>query len=44
MSKGVADKALAHCIANAVEAAYWRTDFFQRRRMLMNEWAEFLLT
>jgi len=42
--KEVADKALAHRIANAVEAAYRRTDFFQRRRMLMNEWAEFLLT
>lgn len=42
--KEVADKALAHRIANAVEAAYRRTDFFERRRHLMNEWAEFLLT
>ncbi|MET0437112.1 MAG: integrase arm-type DNA-binding domain-containing protein [Devosia sp.] len=41
--KEVADKALAHRIANAVEAAYRRTDFFDRRRVLMNEWAEFLL-
>lgn len=41
--KEVADKALAHRIANAVEAAYRRTNFFDRRRVLMNEWAEFLL-
>ncbi len=41
--KEVADKALAHRIANAVEAAYRRTDFFDRRRVLMNEWADFLL-
>lgn len=40
--KEVADKALAHAIPNAVEAAYRRTDFFDRRRVLMNEWAEFL--
>lgn len=42
--KEVADKALAHRIANAVEAAYRRTDFFDRRRALMNEWADFLLS
>lgn len=41
--KEVADKALAHRIANAVEAAYRRTDFFERRRVLMNAWAEFLV-
>jgi integrase len=41
--KEVADKALAHRISNAVEAAYRRTDFFDRRRVLMNEWAVFLL-
>ena len=44
MPKAVADKPLAHRIANAVEPAYRRTDFFERRRMLMNEWAAFLLT
>ncbi|MFS2109972.1 tyrosine-type recombinase/integrase [Sphingomonas sp. Sphisp140] len=42
--KEVADKALAHRVANAVEAAYRRTDFFDRRRVLMNEWAAFLFT
>ena len=40
--KEVAEKALAHRIPNAVEAAYRRTDFFERRRALMGEWANFL--
>ncbi len=40
--KEVAEKALAHRIPNAVEAAYRRTDFFDRRRLLMNDWANFL--
>jgi integrase len=37
--KEVADKALAHKIPNAVEAAYRRTDFFNKRRVLMEAWA-----
>lgn len=41
--KEVADKALAHKVPNAVEAAYRRTDFFDKRRLLMDQWAEFLL-
>lgn len=40
--KEVADKALAHRVPNAVEAAYRRTDFFDKRRDLMVKWAEFL--
>jgi integrase len=40
--KEVADKALAHKIPNQVEAAYRRTDFFEKRRKLMNRWAIFL--
>jgi integrase len=40
--KEVAEKALAHRIPNAVEAAYRRTDFFEKRRGLMNEWATFV--
>ena len=39
-----ADKALAHRIPNAVEAAYRRTDFFDKRRTLMREWAAFLMS
>lgn len=41
--KEVADKALAHRIPNAVEAAYRRTDFFDKRRALMNQWARFVM-
>lgn len=36
--KEIADKALAHKIPNAVEAAYRRTDFFEKRRALMALW------
>jgi len=39
--KEVVDKALAHQIPNAVEAAYRRTDFFDKRRVLMKEWAAY---
>lgn len=38
------DKALAHKLPNKVEAAYRRTDFFEKRRKLMAEWAEYLDT
>lgn len=37
--KEVVEKALAHQIPNAVEAAYRRTDFIEKRRTLMTEWA-----
>jgi integrase len=40
--KEIADKALAHKIPNAVEAAYRRTDFFDKRRVLMDQWAAFI--
>ena len=40
--KEVADKALAHKLPNKVEAAYRRTDFFEKRRHLMARWAEYL--
>jgi hypothetical protein len=33
--------ALAHAVADAVEAAYRRGDLFERRRSLMVAWAEF---
>ena len=35
----VAEAALAHAIPNKVEAAYRRTDFLEKRKSLMNEWA-----
>jgi hypothetical protein len=44
MPKEVVEKALAHKVPNAVEAAYRRTDFFERRRILMNRWAQHLVS
>jgi integrase len=40
----VAEAALAHVIENKVEAAYQRSDLFERRRRLMNSWAQFCTT
>lgn len=37
----VAEMALAHTIANKVEAAYRRGDLFDKRRQLMNAWGDF---
>ncbi|MBV1691489.1 integrase arm-type DNA-binding domain-containing protein [Novosphingobium sp. G106] len=37
----VAEAALAHTLENKVEAAYRRTDFFAKRRKLMEDWANF---
>lgn len=42
LPKEVVEKALAHKVPNAVEGAYRRTDFFEKRRALMTEWAAFL--
>lgn len=41
--KEVVDKALAHKLPDKVEAAYRRTDFFEKRRKLMRDWANFLI-
>ena len=37
----VIEMALAHTIANRVEAAYRRGDLFEKRRQLMADWAKF---
>ena len=37
----VAESALAHTNRNAVEAAYLRSDHFEQRRRLMDEWATY---
>jgi integrase len=37
----IAEAALAHAVPSQVEAAYRRTDFFDRRRKLMDAWADF---
>jgi integrase len=39
----VAEAALAHAVPKAVEAAYRRTDFFDKRRELMDAWAAFVI-
>jgi hypothetical protein len=39
--RGVAGAALAHAVGNKVEAAYRRGDLFEKRRRLMDAWAEF---
>ena len=38
----VIEAALAHVVQNKVEAAYARSDLFERRRLLMDDWAEYL--
>ena len=38
----VCELGLAHVNTNAIEAAYRRTDLFERRRALMEHWAAFL--
>ena len=35
----VIEAALAHVVQNKVEAAYARSDLFERRRLLMDDWA-----
>jgi integrase len=42
VAKEIVEKALAHKVPNAVEAAYRRTDFFDKRCDLMRKWASFI--
>ena len=37
----VREMALAHTVGDKVEAAYRRGDLFEKRRLLMNAWAEY---
>ena len=37
----VCEQALAHTVENAVEAAYRRGDLFEKRRILMEDWARY---
>jgi integrase len=37
----IAEACLAHTLTNKVEAAYARTDYFEKRRDVMNRWAAF---
>ena len=38
----VVEVALAHMVQNKVEAAYARSDLFERRRRLMNDWSAYV--
>lgn len=40
--RDVAEMALAHTIENKVEAAYRRGDLFEKRRAMMQDWANFI--
>ncbi|MCW0235298.1 MAG: integrase arm-type DNA-binding domain-containing protein [Ferrovibrio sp.] len=41
-AREVAEQALAHAISDKVEAAYRRTDLFDRRRQMMDAWERFI--
>ena len=41
-SSEIAEHALAHIEGSATERAYRRTDFYDKRRALMQEWADFI--
>jgi integrase len=43
-SPEVAEKALAHAVANQVEAAYRRGDLLEHRKRLMRDWEEYCTT
>ena len=38
----VIEAALAHVVPNKVEVAYARSDLFERRLLLMDDWAKYL--
>jgi integrase len=42
--RDLAEKALAHTLTDAVEAAYQRGDMFQKRQKMMESWGQFLAT
>lgn len=43
-ARDLAERALAHTVANKVEAAYHRTDLLEQRRPMMEKWANHVLT
>ena len=42
--RDVAEMALAHTVGSATERAYARSDLFERRKLMMEEWAKFVAT
>lgn len=43
ISRELAERALAHAVADKTEAAYNRTDQFEQRRPLMQAWAQYVV-
>ena len=43
VNREVAEAALAHVVQDPVEAAYRRTDFFEQRRSVMEEWGSYVI-
>jgi integrase len=41
--RDVVEQALAHGLENKTEAAYYRSDLFQKRIRLMRDWGAFLV-
>jgi integrase len=41
-AREVCEMSLAHVVANGAEAAYWRSDLLEKRRALMDDWADFV--
>ena len=39
----VAEMALAHAVGSSVERSYARSDLFDKRRGLMDQWAQYVL-
>jgi integrase len=42
-ARDLAERSLAHTVANKIEAAYHRTDLLEQRRPLMEAWAKHIL-
>ncbi|WP_246227610.1 tyrosine-type recombinase/integrase [Roseobacter ponti] len=41
--RDVSEAALAHSVKDKAEAAYARSDFFEKRRSIMNKWEQYML-
>ena len=42
VQREVVEQCLAHTVGNMVELAYWRGDILEKRRALMQKWADFI--
>lgn len=43
VQREIAEMALAHVVEDDTEASYWRSDVLQKRRALMQQWADYCL-